>query len=112
MAQNKRKKITTISQIPDFDQMSLQEEAKWWETHDLSEVWDKLDDVKLKISPDAFRAPKQLRQMSSVINIRLDRRDHSKLRLVANRKGLGTATLVRMWILEKLHSSEKKAASR
>lgn len=41
--------------------MTLQEEALWWETHDLSGIWDELDDIELKIEPDAFKVPEHIK---------------------------------------------------
>ncbi len=107
MRQTTKKKITSLKQFPDFDKMTLQEEATWWETHDLSEIWDQLGDIELKIEPDAFKVPRHLRQLTNAINVRLDPTDLQNLRVIANRKGLGIATLARMWILENIYSGQK-----
>ena len=107
MTQKRRKKITSLDQFPDFDKMSYEEEAKWWETHDLSAVWDQLEEVEVKFVPGAFDVPEHLRQLTSAINVRLDPNDHQKLRAIANKKGVGIATLARMWILEHINAIEK-----
>ena len=87
-----KKTIKSLSEFPNFDKMSYEEEAEWWETHDLSQVWDKMDDIEIKFVPAAARVPNHLKRLTSAINVRLDPVDHRALRAVANKKGLGIVT--------------------
>ena len=103
---SKRKIVKSLSEFPDFDKMSLTEEAEWWEAHDLSKIWDELDDVKVTTKPGVFKVPNYLKRMTSAINIRLDPTDHQELKTVASKKGLGITTLARMWILERLEKTK------
>ena len=48
-------KIKSKSQFPDFDKMTLEEEALWWESHDLSEIWHDLDEIEVQYEPDTSK---------------------------------------------------------
>lgn len=88
MKQTNKNKIK--SRIPKFS--SYEEEAKWWETHNLTDFQDEFHTVKAKFS----------KNLSEGLNVRLDSETLVKLRAKANQKGIGPTTLVRMWILERL----------
>lgn len=78
------------SRIPQFT--SRQEEAAWWDTHDLADYQDEFKTVKVGFA----------KNLSEGITIRLDPHTLSELRTQAHQKGLGPTTLARMWILEHL----------
>jgi predicted DNA binding CopG/RHH family protein len=80
------------SRIPTF--ANREEEAEFWDTHDLSEYWDELKPVKLRFA----------KNLSQGITIRFDAETLEELREQAHNKGIGPTTLARMWILERLHS--------
>lgn len=84
---NKEKK----SKIPEFT--SYDEEAKWWESHNLADYQDEFETVKVRFG----------KKLSAGLNIRLDPTTLTKLRHEANQKGIGPTTLVRMLIMEHLH---------
>ncbi len=88
------KKDTKIekSRIPVF--ANRQEEAEFWDKHDITDYLDELKPVKLKVS----------KHLSQGITIRFDEETLEELREQAHRKGIGPTTLARMWILERLHS--------
>jgi len=79
------------TRIPEFK--SYQEEAEFWDTHDLTELEDELELVEEEV----FVRPRK-----QVVSIRLDRRMVEALKALAVRKGLGYSTLVRMWVVERL----------
>lgn len=83
---------------PNFDKMSYEEEANWWDSHDWGEYWDELADVDIVVKLDK---PKD---ETLVLRIRKELKD--KLERVAKNKGLNVSTLARMW-LEKLPSASK-----
>ncbi len=89
----------TKSQIPDF--ASIEEEAEFWDTHDLREFEDEFEPVKFEIA-------KPLRS-AWMLSIRLDKETFDALREIAKPKGLGASTLARMWILEELERVRKNA---
>lgn len=86
----KKKTNTRKSRIPEF--ANYEEEAKWWETHNLADYQDEFTTVKAKFA----------KNLSEGIHVRLDPNTLSSLRREAHKKGIGPTTLVRMWIRERL----------
>jgi predicted DNA binding CopG/RHH family protein len=84
------------SRIPEFK--SYEEEAEWWETHNLADYQDEFETVKLEVA----------KNLSHGLTIRLDSETLTKLRKRAQKKGIGVTTLIRMWIREHLEEQEKK----
>jgi hypothetical protein len=82
------------NKLPDFSKMTHEEEAKWWDTHDLGDYWDELEDVDIVFELDKPRTE------SLVLRIQKDIKE--KLQKVARSKGLNISTLARMWLMEKL----------
>ena len=81
------------SRIPQF--ASRQEEADWWDTHDLADYQDEFKTVRAVFA----------KNLSQGLTIRLDPETLNELRTQAHRKGVGPTTLARMWILERLRQS-------
>jgi predicted DNA binding CopG/RHH family protein len=79
----------TKSRIPAFQ--TVQEEAEFWDTHDFTDYLDELKPVKVKFA------------LMSPVTIRFDQRTLRTLREQAQRKGMGTTTLIRMWVMERLN---------
>jgi len=92
-AQNERHTRNNESRIPRF--ANREEEATFWDSHDVSDYWDELKPVQLKVS----------KNLSKGITIRLDEETLEILRQQAHRKGIGPTTLARMWILERLQGN-------
>lgn len=84
---NKTKKT---SKIPIFT--TRDEEAKFWETHNISDFADELKPIKARFA----------KNLSEGITIRFDKQTLNQIRTIASKKGLGPTTLARMWILEHL----------
>jgi predicted DNA binding CopG/RHH family protein len=93
MTQNEQHTKNTESRIPKF--ANREEEATFWDTHDISDYWDELKPTKLKVA----------KNLSKGITIRLDEETLENLRQQAHRKGIGPTTLARMWILERLQGT-------
>lgn len=85
------------TELPDFKKMSDPEIAKFWESHDASEFWPEMKEEK----EFKDKRPKK------TISMRFDIETLDQLRQIADAKGLGYQTLIRMWVKEKL----KKEAS-
>ncbi|HEX2922725.1 MAG TPA: CopG family antitoxin [Chloroflexota bacterium] len=81
------------SRIPRF--ASREEEAEFWDTHDITEFKDELAPARVRFA----------KNLSEGITIRLDAETLSQLRIRAREKGIGPTTLARMWILERLKES-------
>ncbi|MBI2443587.1 MAG: hypothetical protein HYV40_06830 [Candidatus Levybacteria bacterium] len=91
MKQIKNKQKEKIkSRIPEFS--SLEEEARWFETHSIADYLEEFKPVKVKFA----------KNLSEGVTIRLDEKTLGKLRSHAHKKGVGPTTLARMWIIENL----------
>lgn len=78
------------SRIPEF--ATVQDEAAWWDSHDITDYLDELKPTKVRFAKNLSRG----------ITIRFDEPTLAKLRAEAHAKGLGPTTLARIWILERL----------
>ena len=91
--QNEHHDKNRESRIPKF--ANREEEAAFWDNHDISDYWDELKPVKLKVA----------KNLSKGITIRFDEETLGELRRQAHRRGIGPTTLARMWILERLRGT-------
>ncbi len=78
------------SPIPDFT--NREEEAEWWDTHSFVDYLDEMEPAKLRFA----------KNLSSPIAVRLNKSDRAKLAQIASDQGVGTSTLIRMWVKERL----------
>lgn len=79
--------------IPEFK--TIEEEAKFWDTHDVTDNWEGDKLVKVKFA----------KNLHHILGVRLDPQTITELEEQGKKKGIGPSTLARMWILEKLHQS-------
>ena len=84
--------MTAKTKIPEFK--SVEEEARFWDTHDFTDFEDETTPVEVKVSSN----------LSKVVPVRLAPDALTKLDAEAKRLGIGTSTLIRMWVLERLQS--------
>jgi hypothetical protein len=82
------------SRIPEFK--GREEEAEFWDTHDVTDYLDELRPVKYSY----------VGSLSAGMTIRLDPKDREALGRIAAERGVGPSTLVRMWIKERLRSEK------
>jgi hypothetical protein len=78
------------SRIPEF--ASREEEAEFWDTHDLTDYWDEFKPVQVSVA----------KKLSARITIDLDPEAWQKLLSVAREKGISPITLAQTWIMERL----------
>ena len=83
--------------IPDF--ATREEEAEFWDTHDITDFLDDLRPVKVAVS----------KTLGQGLTIRLNADDRAALARRAEEQGIGPSTLARMWIKKQLR--EDRAAS-
>ncbi len=74
---------------------SIEELAHFWDTHDLTEFEDQLEEVS---EPVFERSPE------SVVTLHLQPQEIAAVKQAAQERGMEEATLLREWVLEKLHS--------
>jgi hypothetical protein len=86
--------------IPEFK--NLEEEAKYWDTHSLADHWGEFKPVKVTFAAN----------LSEGITVRFDSATLNRLRTEAESKRIGTTSLIRMWIMERLASEGKATAAR
>lgn len=86
--------------FPDFNKMSYEEEAKWWDTHDLGDFWDEFEDVEIVFD---LKKPRD-----ETLIVRLQKELKDRLERVAKSRGLNISTLARMWLIEKLRQTQSK----
>ncbi len=88
-----------MSKLPHFE--SEQEEAEFWATHDSTEYAEDFAPTDVSFV-DA-------RPRKTQISLRLDRESITALKRVAERKGVGYQTLIRMWVMERLEQERPGA---
>jgi hypothetical protein len=76
--------------IPEFS--NREDEAAWFDSHDIGDYINEFERVNLKVT----------RNLSMTIQVELTCEEFAQLQRKADEKGVGTSTLVRMWILENL----------
>jgi CopG antitoxin of type II toxin-antitoxin system len=82
--------MTNKSKIPEF--ASYKEEAEFWDKHDFTDFDDETTPVEVSVSPN----------LSEVVPVRLAPDVLTQLETEAKRMGIGTSTLIRIWVLERL----------
>jgi predicted DNA binding CopG/RHH family protein len=75
--------------IPQTD--SIEELARFWDTHDLTDFEDELEEVTEPVF-----------ERSAVVKIRLQPQEIEAVKEIAKNKGIDSAELIRGWILEKI----------
>jgi predicted DNA binding CopG/RHH family protein len=88
-----------MSKIPKFQ--NEEEESSFWESHELT---DFLEDTV----PTNFRFVGP-RPRKVLISLRFDQETIDKLKVIAEHKGLGYQTLIRMWVIEQLAKESEES---
>jgi hypothetical protein len=89
--------------LPDFSNMTIAEEAEWWDTHDTAEYEHEFVDDDLVFVPGGRKRP---------MTIRLEPELVSALTSEAKAKGIGASTLARMLIIEHLRRRPSRPVGR
>ncbi len=79
-------------QLPQTD--SIRELARFWDTHDLTDLEDQLEEV----SEPVF-------ERQEVISLNLESSEAEAVKRIAKARGLREVELIRGWVREKIHSS-------
>lgn len=80
---------------------TLEEEARFWDTHDVSTLFK---NPKTPLSKLALIEPEK----QEVITVRLQKSVKKKLEQIAHMKGINFSTLSRMWLIEKVQEFEAR----
>jgi len=90
------------SRIPEF--RTRDEEANFWDTHSFADYWDEFTPVDVAVELDK---PKE-----DTLVLRLNKGIKEQLRKTAQQRGLNASSLVRMWVMEKLHTTSETSRSK
>lgn len=82
----------TSQRLPQTD--SIRELAKFWDTHDLTELEDELEEVREPIF-----------EREAEITLRLEANEAQAIGEMAKSRGVRDSDLIRQWIHEKLDTS-------
>lgn len=80
--------------LPDMNGWTDEQIIAFCETHSASDFEDQLEEIELNVN-----AP-----IKEQVTFRLDSEDIQVIKRMANKKGIGHTTLIRMWVKEKLES--------
>ena len=80
------------AEIPQSD--SIQELAQFWDTHDLTDFEDELEEV-----------PEPVFERRAMVKIPLQPHEMKALKDLAESRGVACADLIRQWVLERIQSS-------
>lgn len=97
LAKEKKGDITMIKKIPKFK--SLKEEAKFWDSHDVT-------DYLAELTPVALKA-KLAGKKEEVLTIRIQSNLKEKMEKLAQDYGLNVSTMVRLWVIDKMKNLKK-----
>lgn len=85
-------KPVNTAEIPQTD--SIQELARFWDTHDLTDFEDQLEEV-----------PEPVFEREAVVTVQLEPEEVEALNEIAKSRGVGSADLIREWVREKIQIS-------
>ena len=78
--------------IPQTD--SIEELARFWDTHDLTEFEDELEEVTEPVF-----------ERTTLVQVHLQPQEIEAVKAMAVTKGIGSEELIREWILERIQNS-------
>jgi hypothetical protein len=78
------------SNIPQTD--SIHELAQFWDTHDLTDFTDELEEVHESVF-----------ERKNAIQVRLEPQEAQAVQQIAQSAGLDSSDLIRQWVIEKIH---------
>ena len=83
---------------------SIQEEADFWDTHSINDYLPELKETRIDYNP-------RVKKESNVV-LRMEPELKKRLSALSRKKGITLSTLVRIWLIEKLHdeTSRQKTA--
>ena len=77
--------------VPKTD--SIQELAQFWDTHDLTDFEEQMEEVSEPVFEPA-----------TVISLNLESEEAKAVRRIAKAEGIADAELIREWVREKIHA--------
>lgn len=81
-----------VKKIPQFK--SIQEEALFWDTHDITDYWGDMEEVVIEFIPQ--------RKKEESVTIRVEPELKKRLELVARKNRVSLSTITRLWLIDRL----------
>ena len=94
-------KAMKARKIPSTD--SVEELARFWNRYDLTDFEDQLEEVT---------TPVFTRRSTTAVTVRLRPDEAKEVKRVAKTKRVREATLIRRWVIEKLHATASSSRKR
>jgi len=88
--------MTKLKKIPKFK--TIAQEARFWDTHDISNYLSEMKEVKVSFDP---QAPKE-----ETLTIRVQSALKRRLEKIAKNYGVNLSTLARIWFIDKVKEAE------
>lgn len=79
---------------------SIQEEADFWDTHSINDYLPELKETRMEYNP-------RVKKESNVV-LRMEPELKKRLSTLSRKKGLTLSTLIRIWLIEKLHDETSR----
>lgn len=89
--------MTKVKKIPKFK--TIAEEARFWDTHDVSDYLAEMKEVQVSFDP---LAPKE-----ETLTIRIQSALKKRLEKIAKSYGINLSTLLRIWFIDKAKEAER-----
>ncbi len=105
MKQLKKIPLKSLAEIPQFK--SEKEESEFWDTHSIAKIWNQLEVSDITLSKPLKTKINARRKAKKLISLRLETEQIEFLKMVAEKKGVGYLTLIRMWVSERLSAENK-----
>lgn len=83
--------------IPQFK--SIQEEAAFWDTHNITDYWEKMEKVNIEFIPSQKKAES--------VTIRLEPELKNRLEQVARKNRVSLSTIARLWLIDRLRDQKR-----
>ncbi len=78
--------------IPQFK--SIQEEAMFWDTHDITDYWGDMKEVDIEFIPQ--------KRKDESLTIRLEPELKERLGVIAQKNRVSISTIARLWLIDRL----------
>lgn len=85
-----KKSRTSISRATSYKEI-----GEFWDTHDLSDFWDKTKEVSFEVEIG-----------SEVTYFAIDRTLSDRIQAIAQKRGIAADTLLNLWVQEKLQEQK------
>jgi len=85
--------------LPDMSDWTAKQIHEFWKKHSSANYWDQTEEVEVEVR----RRPRR------PVSVKLSDHDIEALKRIAEERGLGYTTLLRIWIKERLHKELQAA---